>query len=401
MIVIAILAILSAIVIFALNPARLFDNFRDSKRVTDITSINKAIVFMESWNQSGITYGTSTYVYISLPDSSSTCSSYTLPTLPTGYTYYCTTSTSYRNTDGTGWIPIDFTVSDSNKYLSSLPVDPVNNTTYFYTYFPGGSYELTAILANPNKNSINDEGSLTSNSELGSPNRTFTTPLQRDKNLIAYWKFDEESGAAYDSSGNGYNGTLSGPERQTIVGTNKDMYYDASSTDHITTSSFAIPDTGVLTIEAWMKSVFNSGMSQTIVGDNGLSNTVGWIYMNRYINTNYLRYRYATGAGVTEASFNNFFLDLDNQWIHIVLICDYANKTAKAYRNGIQFGTTVNLTGTPAFPSVDRVKYVGSYNISNYKITDGSLDEVRIYNRELSADEISAQYNNTKYRYGL
>ncbi|HRZ29601.1 MAG TPA: hypothetical protein P5052_02475, partial [Candidatus Paceibacterota bacterium] len=29
MIVIAILAILSAIVIFALNPARLFDNFRD------------------------------------------------------------------------------------------------------------------------------------------------------------------------------------------------------------------------------------------------------------------------------------------------------------------------------------------------------------------------------------
>jgi prepilin-type N-terminal cleavage/methylation domain-containing protein len=48
MIVIAILAILSAIVIFALNPARLFDNFRDSRRVVDITAINKAIVFMES-----------------------------------------------------------------------------------------------------------------------------------------------------------------------------------------------------------------------------------------------------------------------------------------------------------------------------------------------------------------
>jgi len=48
MIVIAILAILSAIVIFALNPARIFDNFRDTKRVTDIQSINKAIIFMES-----------------------------------------------------------------------------------------------------------------------------------------------------------------------------------------------------------------------------------------------------------------------------------------------------------------------------------------------------------------
>jgi len=48
MIVIAILAILSAIVIFALNPSRLFDNFRDTRRVSDIVSINKAIVFMES-----------------------------------------------------------------------------------------------------------------------------------------------------------------------------------------------------------------------------------------------------------------------------------------------------------------------------------------------------------------
>jgi prepilin-type N-terminal cleavage/methylation domain-containing protein len=48
MIVIAMLAILSAIVIFALNPARLFNNFRDTKRVADINMINKAISFMES-----------------------------------------------------------------------------------------------------------------------------------------------------------------------------------------------------------------------------------------------------------------------------------------------------------------------------------------------------------------
>ncbi|MFA5230769.1 MAG: prepilin-type N-terminal cleavage/methylation domain-containing protein, partial [Candidatus Paceibacterota bacterium] len=41
MIVIAILAILSAIVIFALNPGRLFDNFRDTRRVSDISTIHK------------------------------------------------------------------------------------------------------------------------------------------------------------------------------------------------------------------------------------------------------------------------------------------------------------------------------------------------------------------------
>ncbi|MFA5230760.1 MAG: prepilin-type N-terminal cleavage/methylation domain-containing protein [Candidatus Paceibacterota bacterium] len=48
MIVIAILAILSAIVIFALNPGRLFDNFRDTRRVSDISTIHKAINFIET-----------------------------------------------------------------------------------------------------------------------------------------------------------------------------------------------------------------------------------------------------------------------------------------------------------------------------------------------------------------
>jgi hypothetical protein len=69
-------------------------------------------------------------------------------------------------------IPIDFTVSNSNRYLSTLPIDPVNNTTFFYTYFPGGSYEVSALLKNPNTNSINDDDSLTGAFTLGSPNRS-------------------------------------------------------------------------------------------------------------------------------------------------------------------------------------------------------------------------------------
>jgi hypothetical protein len=66
-----------------------------------------------------------------------------------------------------------------------------------------------ALLANPNKNSINDEGSLTSTFEIGSPNRTFTTPLQRDKGLIAYYSFDnnDTTSTVYDESGYGNNGT--------------------------------------------------------------------------------------------------------------------------------------------------------------------------------------------------
>jgi len=146
MIVIAILAILAAIVIFALNPSEIFKKNRDSVRMTDLNTLNKAIVFMSSWNTSEINLGTSTYIYLSLPDSSPTCSSYALATLPTGYQYSCVTSTIINNVDGTGWVPVSFALDAGNNYISKLPVDPVNNINYYYSYNPGGSFEINAFL---------------------------------------------------------------------------------------------------------------------------------------------------------------------------------------------------------------------------------------------------------------
>ena len=121
--------------------------------------------------------------------------------------------------------------------------------------------------------------------------------------------------------------------------------------------------------------------------------------MIRWATSNDLVCYYANGTSDIPISFPNFFLNLDNQYIHIVIVCDYANKKGYYYRNGVQFGATQNLLGTPQFPSTNRAKYIGSYNSSLYKLTDGSLDEVRIYNRGLSADEILNRYNQTKSRY--
>ena len=171
MIVIAVLAILSAIVIFTLNPSELFRKTRDSRRLTDIQSLYKAITFMETWNPNGINYGTSTVVYLSLPDSSTTCSSYALPTLPTGFTYNCVTSSNLRNINGTGWVPVNFTVSNSNSYLTVLPIDPVNTIEYYYSYNPGGSFEVNTFFETNEyilKYAQNDNGDSSNAYELGS-----------------------------------------------------------------------------------------------------------------------------------------------------------------------------------------------------------------------------------------
>jgi hypothetical protein len=102
---------------------------------------------------------------------------------------------------------------------------------------------------------------------------------------------------------------------------------------------------------------------------------------------------------VAGAPFSGFFTGLDNQWIHIVIVCDYNNKTIKAYQNGIQFGNAQVLSGTPLFPSINNIKYIGAWTAGSSKIIDGSLDEVRIYNRGLSAEEVMAIYNQTKSNY--
>jgi prepilin-type N-terminal cleavage/methylation domain-containing protein len=148
LVVIAIVAVLAVTVIITLNPAELLKQARDSDRLADLNTLNKALSILQS-DIASPSFGTGNTVYISIPDSSTTCANLRLPTLPAGYTYGCATTSTLRNTDGTGWIPINFNLISSGSPLSILPIDPTNTTSsgQYYTYTPGtGAYELTAQL---------------------------------------------------------------------------------------------------------------------------------------------------------------------------------------------------------------------------------------------------------------
>ena len=103
MIVLAILAVLAGIVIFVVKPGNILDEFNDQKRLSEIKSISKAIDYLNTISLGNLNLGIATNVYLSLPDNTSTtCSSYSLPTLPTGYAYQCKNSTDYQKNDSTG-----------------------------------------------------------------------------------------------------------------------------------------------------------------------------------------------------------------------------------------------------------------------------------------------------------
>jgi hypothetical protein len=90
------------------------------------------------------------------------------------------------------------------------------------------------------------------------------------------------------------------------------MYYDASSSDYISTPSFAIPNTGILTVEAWMKSAFNTTIEQSIIGEP-MSSSVGFIFFMRAGGSNQLRYYHSSGSGSFQNPIIDYFLNLDNQ----------------------------------------------------------------------------------------
>ena len=153
LVVIAIVAILSVVVILVLNPAELLKQARDSNRLQDLANINTALNLFQTDTGGNLSMGTASTTYISIPDPVATstagdqCQGLGLPSLPTGWSYHCAASSTYRLVNGTGWVPVDFTQISFKSPLAILPVDPVNTTSSgrYYTYTPGGSWELTAF----------------------------------------------------------------------------------------------------------------------------------------------------------------------------------------------------------------------------------------------------------------
>ncbi len=171
LVVLALVAILSVVVIMALNPGELLKQARDSNRFSDLSTINTALNLFSADVSTG-SMGTPTVVYVSIPDISSTCANLGLPTLPTGWQYNCVTTANLRKTDGTGWIPVNFQKISSNSPISQLPIDPINTTTSlnYYTYMSGGSWKLTAVSLESQKYIVQgntDGGTAPASFEMG------------------------------------------------------------------------------------------------------------------------------------------------------------------------------------------------------------------------------------------
>ena len=153
-----------------------------------------------------------------------------------------------------------------------------------------------------------------------------------------------------------------------------------------------------LTISSWIFPLsFGIGNSQGRILDKGSWAYPYYGYMLFVNNTTATRaIHYACGNILTNTGgYLNNSVDL-NSWQHFAVT--HSGLTATFYKNGVSIGSSTNIIGATNVSNM-------SANIGNSLLSDrafdGKISSVRVYNRVLSATEISQLYTSTKSRYGL
>jgi chitodextrinase len=215
--------------------------------------------------------------------------------------------------------------------------------------------------------------------------------------LVGYWNFDEGSGTtANDSSGNGNNGTLvNGPTWTTGKVGSGALSFNGIN-DYVNSGSASSLDTlGPLTIAAWIYPTAALGTTNnSVVGKSG-DYYLGFItsYGNK------LYFRVPLASTNLQGYCSSFAFSSLNQWYHVAVTWNGVigtGNTATFYINGSPCAF-IGSNGSGARSSSAFDLYIGANNSgvtghpSDY--FPGGIDEARVYNRALSAQEVLDIYN--------
>jgi hypothetical protein len=224
------------------------------------------------------------------------------------------------------------------------------------------------------------------------------TPIN-ETGLVGYWNFDEGAGTiAHDSSGNNNDGTIYGAT-WTSGKIGNALQFDGID------DSVRIPDSASLniagdkiSITAWVKRLGSGTRNGIIVmkqaPPGAWDASYGVVISEGVINTGKIGLSLDTGWGWTD-HWSNSVLN-SNEWYHF---CGtYDGSKVKIYLNGIldaEYDVTGNIVPKSGPLSI------GHEDAWDPEYFNGLIDEVKVYNRSLSAEEVWAEYTRTGGRFAI
>ncbi len=245
--------------------------------------------------------------------------------------------------------------------------------------------KLSQERGSPQSNDVvsGDGGTLATVYEKGS--KLGLEPLDYgDSSLVGLWTFDEGTGTvAYDYSGNNANGTWAGtgshyasgkvgPYAGQTANATGDYVNNIPQFQNLGASDFS----GSL----WIDPTLNLYSNDDPLGDKLYSGNNGGFRI----------YGYASGFQfiASDGLRHNFGTVPMNQWTNLAWSYSKSSGLVSLYTNGI-FTSTSSVT----FASTTNPLWIGNGCCGQFS---GLTDDVRIYNRALSAAEIAAMYSGGK-----
>ena len=194
--------------------------------------------------------------------------------------------------------------------------------------------------------------------------------------LVGWWKLD---GDANDSSGSRNHGTVNG-EPNLVTGWIGDALQFDGIDDYIRTDYAT--DLPTWTVALWVNSPAapkKAAPSGPVHRENNLQ--ISW-------NHSSADFSGAAGLRVADQWYAASFSELEaNQWYH--LAATYDGENLMAYKNGVLITDNPDPSGAPDKESAT-LKFAKHANYGDH--FEGTIDDIRIYSYDLTADEVAAIY---------
>ena len=207
-----------------------------------------------------------------------------------------------------------------------------------------------------------------------------------NRSLVAYWSFeDAPSNVARDRSGNGNNGTLTNGPKYTNGRIGQALAFDESN-DYVGVGN-AVVTSVPLTMCAWFK-VVNITTDQALVwiGDKDVGASFWGLKFSGTLARKPVSFR-VRGGGVNQLISTATGIT-SNTWHHACAV-SISSSLRRLYLDGREEVTGTSDV-TPTASDDTNIGRFGDSSPSHYN--SGLIDEVRIYNRALSENEIRQLY---------
>ena len=207
-------------------------------------------------------------------------------------------------------------------------------------------------------------------------------------NLVAHWAFEEGSGTTVlDSTSNNHDGTISGNPSWLAaakIGGGLD-FENSDGADRIDVGTFDVSGTGV-TVSTWIKPETN-GTDQRIIS-KATSNATADQYWQLNHEVGSTEFRVKAG-GITDRLIVTTSL-LAGHWYHFV--GTYDGTTIRLYQDGIEVGSLVHSVGGAVSTNGAAPVSIGDSPLGG-RPYDGMIDEVRVYERALTATDVTTLFS--------